>query len=100
MRIPYMVEVARRPQPALGGRLARPRPMMPVEFSQPGGSVMRTSVLDILIVMHLIPRVGGWTSGTDRSSPSSVGNSSDRQHSPYRPPPPEPVVCRKHSRSM
>jgi len=46
MRIPYMVGVARRPQPALGGRLARPRLMMPVQFSQPGGSVMRTSVLD------------------------------------------------------
>jgi len=46
MRIPYMVGVARQPQPALGGRLTRPRPMMPVQFSQPGGSVMRTSVLD------------------------------------------------------
>ena len=46
MRVPYMVGVARRPQPALGGSLTRPRPMMPVRFSQPGGSVMRTSVLD------------------------------------------------------
>ena len=34
MRVPYMVGVARRPQPALGGSLARPRPMMPVQFSQ------------------------------------------------------------------
>src|SRR5208337_1536764 len=58
------------------------------------------ALLEILIIMHLIPRVGGWTTDTDRSSPSSMGNSSDRQHSPYRPPPPEPVVCRNHSRSM
>ena len=46
MRIPYMVGVASRPQPALGGSLLRPRPMMPVQFGQPGGSLTRTSVLD------------------------------------------------------
>ena len=28
--------------------------------------------MEILIVMHLIPRVGGWTRGTDRSSPSKA----------------------------
>jgi hypothetical protein len=46
MRVPYMVGRAQRPQPALGGSLVRPRPMMPVQFSGPGGSVTRTSVLD------------------------------------------------------
>jgi len=46
MRIPYMIGVARRPQPALGGGLVRPRPMMPVQFTQSGGSVTRISVLD------------------------------------------------------
>ncbi|MGA8351205.1 MAG: DEAD/DEAH box helicase family protein [Isosphaeraceae bacterium] len=78
-------------------------PQQPRAADLPGVPAVREPrerLLEILIVMHLIPRVGGWTSGTDRSSPSSVGNSSDRQHSPYRPPPPEPVVCRNHSRSM
>lgn len=46
MRIPYMMGVARRPQPALGGSLVRPRPMMPVQFAQRGGAVRRTCVLD------------------------------------------------------
>jgi hypothetical protein len=46
MRVPYMMGVARRPQPALGGSLVRPRPMMPVQFARHGGSVTRTGVLD------------------------------------------------------
>ncbi|MFI5455681.1 MAG: hypothetical protein ACHRXM_09545 [Isosphaerales bacterium] len=46
MRVPYMVGVTRRPQPALGGSLVRPRPMMPVRFAGSGGSLTRTSVLD------------------------------------------------------
>ena len=46
MRAPYMMGLARRPQPALGGSLVRPRPMMPVLFAHQGGSVTRTSVLD------------------------------------------------------
>jgi hypothetical protein len=41
-----MLGMARRPQPALGGSLVRPRPMMPVQFAGSGGSVTRTSVLD------------------------------------------------------
>jgi hypothetical protein len=41
-----MLGVARRPQPALGGSLTRPRPMMPVLFSHLGRSLMRTSILD------------------------------------------------------
>jgi hypothetical protein len=46
MRVPYMVGLARRPQPALCGSLARPRPMMPVPFAHQGGILSRTSVLD------------------------------------------------------
>ncbi len=46
MRIPYMIGVAHRPQPALGGSMVRPRPMMPVRFTQAGGAVTRSSVLD------------------------------------------------------
>ena len=46
MRIPYMVGVAGGPQPALGGSLLRPRPMMPVQFARPGSPVTRTSILD------------------------------------------------------
>jgi hypothetical protein len=78
-------------------------PQQPRAADLPGVSAVRQPcqrLLEILIVMHLIPRVGGWISGTDHSSPSGVGNSSDRQHSPCRPPPPEPVVRRNHSRSM
>ena len=47
MKVPYMVGVAPRSQPALGGSLLRHRPMMPVQFDRPGGPVTRTSVLDI-----------------------------------------------------
>ena len=39
MRIPYMMGTAHRPQPALGGSLLRPRPMMPVQFSGSGGLI-------------------------------------------------------------
>jgi hypothetical protein len=46
MRIPYMMGVANRPQPALGGSLVRPRPMTPVQFGKPGGALARTSLLD------------------------------------------------------
>jgi hypothetical protein len=46
MRVPYLVGVARGPQPALGGSLLRPRPMMPVQFARPGSPVTCTSVLD------------------------------------------------------
>jgi hypothetical protein len=46
MRVPYLVGTAQRPQPALGGSLLRPRPMMPVQFHGRGGSVTRTSILD------------------------------------------------------
>ena len=46
MRVPYLAGVARRPQPALGGSLLRHRPLMPVQFSQPGSPVTRTSILD------------------------------------------------------
>jgi hypothetical protein len=46
MRIPYMVGMARRPQPALGGSMMRPRPMMPVRFCCQGASVTRTGIPD------------------------------------------------------
>jgi hypothetical protein len=41
MRIPYLVGVANRPQPALGGSLVRPRPMMPVPFTSRAGGARR-----------------------------------------------------------
>src|SRR4051812_22442151 len=46
MRAPYVVGRASSPQPSLGGSLWRPRPILAVRITGPGGSVLRDGVLD------------------------------------------------------
>jgi hypothetical protein len=72
MRVPYLMGVARRPQPALGGSLLRPRPMMPVQFAVPGSPVTRTSVLDTGADDTVLPDWIAAALGLDLTRPRSA----------------------------